>query len=74
MVRLQVEHQEYADPMTGPDPDGIMQTEWRISADGLPFFTATASIVSPRRNFRTEVRRTSATSCRWCGLARNMDM
>ena len=35
MARFLVEHQEYADPLTGPDPNGIMQAEWRIFGDGL---------------------------------------
>ena len=35
MARFLIEHGEFADPLAGPDPDGIMQIEWRIFGDGL---------------------------------------
>ena len=35
MARLLLRHQDFADPVAGPDPYGIMQVEWHIAGDGL---------------------------------------
>ena len=35
MARLLLRHQNFADPVTGPDPYGIMQIEWHITGNGL---------------------------------------
>ena len=35
MARFLIQNNEFADPLVGPDPDGLMQAEWRIFGDGL---------------------------------------
>ena len=35
MARFLIEHGGFADPLAGPDPEGLMQIEWRIFGDGL---------------------------------------
>ena len=35
MARFLVLHSEFADPIIGPDPSGIMQIEWHIDGNGL---------------------------------------
>ncbi len=35
MARFLIEHDQFADPLVGPDPEGLMQIEWRIFGDGL---------------------------------------
>ena len=35
MARFLIKQQEFADPIVGPDPYGIMQIEWHIIGNGL---------------------------------------
>ena len=35
MARFLIAHSEFADPVVGVDPSGVMQVEWRIDGNGL---------------------------------------